>query len=405
MSNPHIVGNETPAVNERGAERFPLSAMSGVAKEFAETYAAHLEPPAEFFYMSFLTCLGNMISGRVSIDSEISPDPRLYTLILGESADDRKSTAIKRTVQMFDDTINTCDGVGSAEGLALFLADYNNTILVLDEFKALASKAKIESSTLLECLASLFEHNRYSNRVKKDPISVSNAHLSMLAASTLNTYENTWDPKFSDIGLSNRLFVVPGTATRKDIMPAVIPDEKKRLFKREIEDINGFVGQYIKFKVSKEAHDISNYWYAVKEKTEHARRLEGYLLRIAIIIAANEFKDTIDDVVITRAMQICDWQLHIRKLYAPVEGDSKIAIMEGRIRKVLEGRAPRPTTERHLKQFCNAKRSGVFVFESALKNLRRAGEISYSSHGRSIRWFIVNDNDRIDSHPEDDGDE
>ena len=56
--------------------------MSGVAGDFANLYSNYLEPPHQFFYMSFLTCLGSILADRLTLASEISQQPRLYVLLL-----------------------------------------------------------------------------------------------------------------------------------------------------------------------------------------------------------------------------------------------------------------------------------------------------------------------------------
>jgi hypothetical protein len=95
--------------------------MAGVAGEFADLYTSVLETPAHFLFISFLTCLGSFLANRLTLSSEIQAQPRLYVLLLGESADDRKSTAIEKSVNFFTEAITdfrVCWGVGSAEGLS-----------------------------------------------------------------------------------------------------------------------------------------------------------------------------------------------------------------------------------------------------------------------------------------------
>ena len=94
--------------------------MSGAAGNFAEVYGSILETPKEFLFMSYLTCLGTVLAKKLTLSSEISPQPRLYTLLLGQSADERKSTALNKTISHFKDAIPSFEvswGVGSAEGL------------------------------------------------------------------------------------------------------------------------------------------------------------------------------------------------------------------------------------------------------------------------------------------------
>ena len=206
---------------------FPASVMSGVAGAFADLFSSYTESPVQFYYFAFLTCLGNILSERITIESQISPQPRFYTLLLGESADDRKSTAIDQTVKFFQmalaDKVNVCHGVGSAEGLQKRLEKSNRLLLCFDEFKSFISKCKIDGSVLLPCVTTLFEANKYESRTKTSEITLENVYLSLLAASTVNTYENVWISTFTDIGFNNRLFLVTGRGERRFSIPPKIP--------------------------------------------------------------------------------------------------------------------------------------------------------------------------------------
>jgi len=109
---------------------FPEEVMIGVAGDFARLYSEYLESPPAFFYFSFLTCLGAILSGRATCESELAPQPRLFSLLLGESADDRKSTSIAKTVEFFQEalyrgSLQISWGVGSAEGLVRLFDESN----------------------------------------------------------------------------------------------------------------------------------------------------------------------------------------------------------------------------------------------------------------------------------------
>jgi hypothetical protein len=216
--------NNEPDPEPKNLE-FPAWVMSGVAGDFATLYSSYLEVPVHFLYITFITCLGSVIADSLTLASEIAPQPRLFVLLLGESADDRKSTALNKVVEFFKSSVDgfsVCLGVGSAEGLQERLKDNNRLLLCLDEFKQFVSKCKIEASVLLPCINTLFESNHYESRTKKTKIDLNNVYLSMMAASTLDTYENTWSKQFTDIGFNNRLFLVPGSGKRKHSLPAKI---------------------------------------------------------------------------------------------------------------------------------------------------------------------------------------
>jgi hypothetical protein len=83
--------------------------MNGVAGRFAKAYSAYLETPDSFLFVAYLTFLGHLISDKITLQSEISPQTRLYAICLGESADARKSTSIDKAYSFFREVINPDD--------------------------------------------------------------------------------------------------------------------------------------------------------------------------------------------------------------------------------------------------------------------------------------------------------
>ena len=253
--------------------------MAGFASDFAATYASFLEVPKEFFYMGALTCLGNILADRIALNSEIPSQPRFYTLLLGESAFDRKSTAVTKLVDFFKETISDFKvswGINSAEGFQKLLKDGGRLLLCFDEFKSFLGKAKIENSVLLPCVNTLFESNRYQAVTKEHNILMEGVYLSILAASTIDTYENTWSPQFTDIGFNNRLFIVPGTAERKFSYPEKIPDAKKAALKSRLRDVLYHALICRELELTTEAKESYHAWYMslAGNPSIHARRID-----------------------------------------------------------------------------------------------------------------------------------
>jgi len=379
---------------------FPHTIINGVAEEFTESYVSRLEVPPEFMYMAFMTCLGALLADRITIKTELKPQPRLYTLLLGESADDRKSTAITKTTDFFRFALtnavgwqfNNCWGTGSAEGLARILKSKDKLekkllLLCYDEFNVFVQKAKIKSSALLPCVNSLFESNRYENQIKKTGILIENGYLSMIAASTLETYESTWDKSFTDIGFSNRLFIVPGTGKRKYVLPPVIPLIEKQILTRELFSILDFVGPFREITISDSAHDILQKWYKNRPASIHSKRLDGYALRLLILMAANSKQAIIDNQMVADVIALMDWQLKMRQTYDPINADNACANLEERIRRVLGTK--KSLSERDLKQMTNANRTGLWLFNTALDNLRKADEIVLDKRRKIKKWKLT----------------
>jgi hypothetical protein len=380
----------TKALAEFSLNKGPLlfpDIMEGVAGDFARVFSRYLEAPEHFFFLSFLTCLGSILSCHLTLNSELSPQPRLYMLLLGESADDRKSTAISKTIEFFHEAITdfkTSWGVGSAEGLQKKLEEGNQLLLCIDEFKQFVSKCKIESSVLLPCVCTLFESNRYEARTKTVDISLKNAHLSMLAASTLQTYQYTWDTSFTDIGFNNRLFIVPGSAGKKFSIPLSIPGNEKVYLRKSLASILCNIGTSLSLDIKQEAKDLYDTWYFNVERSVHAKRLDTYALRFMSLLAVNEGKTEIDQEIVEKVIALVNWQLEARKLHDPIDADSNIAKLEERIRRVLRSG---PKTERELKLSAHAHRAGLWTYEQARKNLEHSEEIFWDKGLK--KWKLI----------------
>lgn len=371
---------------------FPEHVMKGLAGEFADLYASYLEPPRVFFYFSFLTCLGAMLSGRLTLASEIAPQPRLYAILLGESGDDRKSTALATAVaffqRYFSAGFNVCHGVGSAEGLQERINESSDTrlILIYDEFKAFISKCKIEASVLLPCVNTLFESNRHESRTKHRDIRLENAHLTLLAASTVQTYENVWTSQFTDIGFHNRLFLVPGSGERRFPIPRQIPEENKKALAERVSGAIRQVGENLAMPVTRDAHDAFKRWYLGLESSPHSKRIDTYALRIMPLLAINEGRDRVDLQTVQKTTTIMDWQLEVRRELDPIDAENQVARMEEKIRRALKNG---PASERDLKRKVHYDRAGIWIYNQAIKNLSHGGARDIWFDRKAKRWTLI----------------
>jgi hypothetical protein len=370
---------------------FPYDIIDGVAKEFTDTYCSVLEVPKEFMYMSFLTCLGSSLSKTLTMSSEIKPQPRLYVLLLGQSADDRKATAIEKTTKffreaLFDTTakLDLCWGVGSAEGLAKKIKKSSRILLCYDEFKSFVSKARIQSSVLLPCVNTLFESNYYENQTKKHEILIEDGFLSLLAASTIQTYERVWHSEFTDIGFNNRLLVIPGSGQRQFPIPMKISTSRIMYLRNQLYKILDFADKHNELEVTDQGYKLYEEWYLNQEKTIHARRLDTYALRLMELLTVNEFKKKINSEIINKVIEFVDWQLEVRKIYDPIDADNTVARMEVALRRAL---ARGPLKEWQLKQKTNANRTGLWFYEMARNNLVKNNEIKFEK--RKNLWKLL----------------
>ena len=354
---------------------FPVHIMTGAAGYFAGVLSACMEPPRHFFFIAYLTCLGSVLQN--TLRTELYPQARLYTVILGESADDRKSTAINKTVDFFLSALTdfqVCFGVGSAEGLQRRFLKDSNLLLVYDELKAFVGKSKADGSILLPMVCTLFESNRYESHTKDKEIILTGACLSILAASTIETYERTWDSAFQDIGMTNRLFIVPGQGKRLHAIPGRVSDHEWDVMKNDLGKILRAASITPELEITPAARALYETWYLNLEQSIHTKRLDTYALRFMILLAVNAGKSEVDEFVIQDVIDLMAWQLQARRLHDPIDADSAVAKVEEKIRRVLSAG---PRSDRDLKRAVHYNRIGTWVFSNAMRNLTNGGEIQF----------------------------
>ena len=362
--------------------------MMGFAERFADAYSEILEPPPYAFYMAALTCLGSMLSGSVRISSGIKTDPRLYTIFLGESGVTKKSTSATTAVNFFRDTFRndfqSTLGVGSAEGLAAVLTRgrwNNRALLFYDEFKQFVDKCRSKGSTLLTCVTELFESNYYENTIARSQVKFDDAHLTIMAASTYDTYAQCWDKEFTDIGFSNRVFVVPIEISEPLYgIPPIINEATYQALQGEVRDIINETKAGMVYDIDPYAMDYYEGWYRARQRLPETVRLDTYALRFMTLLTANERKFMVDIDTVRKAIALVEWQGKVRGLRGPLVTENKYAEMEARIRRVLTAKGGMRHNE--LRRFCNADYFGLRIFDDALKNLLNVKDIEVTLKGR-----------------------
>jgi len=361
-----------------------------LARMFADLYSAHLEPPWEFFYFAFLTYFGTLLARMVTIASALHPQPRLYTVLLGKSGDTRKSTVLRETDEFFKGlgVVNTpwitLNGVGSAEGLGQAISENDDKAPVLlhfDEFKAFVDKAKIDGSILLQMVGSLFERGSWGNRTKKEKIEIEDARLSMLAASTINTYETMFSQAFMAIGFLNRLWLVTGQTTKSFAVPGKLPEDRVEELRRRVKArLHRLYEEYaangehaVEYTVTPEALTIFEEWYTRRSGSIFETRLDTYGHRLALLLAVTQGKPEIDADIMRAVVHLLEAQLVTRREHDPIDTENKLAGLEEKIRRVL-GSGPLPVSD--LKRRCNYTRFGLWAWKMALGNML-ATEVVY----------------------------
>lgn len=375
--------SEMPPLATPGLEiPFPEAAYVGVAGEFATLYAHYVESPKPFLYVAYLTYFGALLGPYVTLETELRPASRLYSVLVGESALGRKSSAMGHADHFFQpflpDRLAVLYGLGSAEGIARVVKEKGFPVLLhFDELKIFVDKAKQDGSVALPMVTTLYEFTKYQNHTRDRSIELESVHLSLLAASTKETYESMWASQFMDIGFLNRLFVVLARRTTKRSFPDAIPAahiEALRAKTREhLDGIWRSMPQPLILRLTPDAFEFWKVWYEALEESVYANRLDTIGLRLMMLLAITSGRVEVDDATVQAVVTLLDYELAVRKLLDPIDAENAVARMEERIRRALQRGRLR---KRDLARQVHAHRSGTWVFNSAIKNLIAEGEVA-----------------------------
>ncbi len=374
---------------QAGQIPFPLEIISGPAGKFVDAFSGILEAPRQFWYMAYLTCLGSIVADKLTWDTALDVQPRLYTVLLGESAYSRKSTAIKVTAKFFGlhPGFYTVGGCGSGESLGATLQEERMVLLCYDELKSLIDKSS-SNQTLLNAVHILFDNNTYENRVldSKRSIRVENGYLSLLAASTTHTFKTLFDAKHVDLGFCNRLFLVPGKSKKKNPIPGqVSADEVEDVFislfesfesaVTKLRSMDRFQNNRYEYHITDDADERFGKWYREEWPKELcAGRLENYGLRLMLLLAFNDGKGEIDLETVEKTIKLLNWQLKVRRLCHPVVAAGAAAKTMEQILRQLEDEAD-GITRGILARNVGVSHYGWGYFNTAIKWLLTEGFI------------------------------
>lgn len=208
-----------------------------------------------------------------------------------------------------------------------------------------------------------------------------------MAASTTDTYEQTWEPSFTAIGFNNRLFLCPGTGRKRFSLPTKIPESEKRLLRDRLGQVLQKIGDYLEMRIDPQAADVYHQWYMGLENSVHTKRLDVCATRLMPLLAVNRGKHEIDMETIQQTIDLCNWQLNVRRIHDPIDAENVVSKMEEKIRRVLAAKGP--LKERDLKRAVHYNRVGVWVFNHAIKNLSDGRDKEIVFNGKSQTWRLT----------------
>lgn len=141
-----------------------------------------------------------------------------------------------------------------------------------------------------------------------------------------------------------------------------------------------------RYSLTEEALSLWKQWYEQMPRNVYSRRLDAYGWRLMMLLQLSQgLFQPIDVDTVERVIKLLDWQLALRELYDPVDAENLSAKMEQLILRNLRRRGP--LTKRDLQRFTNASKYGIWIFQQALENLQKNGDIRW--HKASGTFYAV----------------
>ena len=193
----------------------------------------------------------------------------------------------------------------------------------------------------------------------------------------------------------NRLFIVPAPkddGTRISLPPPISEDKKIEVISKIDKIVSSITPNYV-MPVSDNAKKLFDEWYINIPHSEFNTRIDTYAHRFKVLLALNDYKKEVDLKTMEKVIDICNWQLLVRKKFAPIDVDNINAQFEKRIRNFLRDRPQLYSNIKHeLKR--QILRNGVGFLTRSLKRLEEADVIKKVKSERGALAYELIEVDR-----------
>jgi len=218
----------------------PDIAWRGLVGRYRDVVSPCTEAPDVFHLASFIAAVGCLIGRKAWVCCPHRTYPNFYCLLVGKTANARKTTAYQFALDLFEQTQDVLydplpkrlNGLASAEGLAFAMLrkesqESHRVLCVEDEFRSLVTKGGQQAvANLIPKITELFNCPRaFEVNTRNNPILVRNPFLCLLAASTRAWFEQSLTQRDVSGGFLNRWLLFEGEADR--LLPTPPPVEER----------------------------------------------------------------------------------------------------------------------------------------------------------------------------------
>jgi len=369
--------------------------------EYMRVFKGVTEAPESFHFFGFATVAAMVLGRSVYVMYPRKIYPNIFALLVGRPGMERKTTVLGYAGEMAEaiPPIQTLPAIASYEGLleamstapgGKELIDPARTLVLMDEFKSLLSKARIENlSNLIPQLNTIYDCPDIARLpTKVSPVTVERPFLCILSGIQPGVIEEAF--KTGDIhgGFAGRwMYVIDRTDECIPRPPAV-----------DIKAWNGIIKELAtvrdhwtkerstEIKFTEEAARTWDTFYTWwKDQNPEAEMLKAltvrapdHVLKLAIIFCALDRLDQIHQGHMDDAVRIGSWLMRNAQRLFGEFGESPVARVEKRVLEILSSG---PLTRRQVRHRISGKVDSE-TYNRAVKNLQGSGMIEERQVGR-----------------------
>jgi Bifunctional DNA primase/polymerase, N-terminal/Protein of unknown function (DUF3987)/Primase C terminal 1 (PriCT-1) len=368
---------------------FPEAAWSGLFGHWRDVVAPCTEAPLEFLWSSFLVNVGLMLGRNVWIESPQPLYPNFYVLLLGQTGDARKSTALwlaRQLLKRLDDDIEIVTGIVSTEGLFECLAKHDDTRALgyVDELRSLLSVGRRQGTRdLLPKLNSLIYCPDYETiDRRKDPTTIVRPFFSLIAATAQDYVADLITDLELSGGMLNRFLMVAGDEQPPKAIVKAPSEQEWTGIAARVKQVLDRGHEPRRMEWSPEAKDLWTEFYVswrtvrrgwdIKSQSLTAR-IQEHIQKIAVVYSTLAGEATITAPTLATAITIGEWlEKTILRLFENVGLDT-FSKAELTVLKIVRDRKRIP--RRSLQQIVSKKGINGKLFGEVLKSLEANGHI------------------------------
>ena len=380
---------ETTNESEQSAAiEFPAEAFTGLFKRYVDLVGPCTEAPAVYHWVTFLTMSGLLFGRNVSIAHPLPLYPNFYSLLIGTTGLNRKSTALsfarRELLNKTQNDIKVITGALSSEGLYEELAKREATHLLLycDEMRSLLNVARRQGTAdIIPRLNTLYGCPESDDLTRRhDSVLIKLPFVSFIAGTPKEWLTDAIGAGEIMGGFVNRFLLVEGIIERSIAFPE--PPDKEAV-KRFIGDLQRIIDQCtnepVEMTWSGGARTLYETFYHAWHERQRLRpdmtaaitnRISDHILKIGMVYSAHEGSREITDDAIATAIKIGNY---LEQTAIGIFGETSTSV-QGRIEHMIITRLERNNNMMGLRELRLAigGKADTTQFNQALVNLEKA---------------------------------